>query len=284
MRSLCAISPNDKRLSEAWVALAELAFHATPPRLDEAKKNLARAADSKPTPSATERADYLLIWIEDSAKTNDAKVIESAKKFLDRHAESALSAEVRLKLAEEYYRRQDFPNAQTQFETLAEKGPNALLTEKALFFAAKSAVSSMAAHALDHAITLFDQVVRLNGEMKWAARNEQAAIERRLGKPQDALLLYEEVLKNDARPDEKREALCGKADILFELGGKDPKDYRRAIEVYDELAAGADKQLHWRNQALFKKGVCQEKEGNRAEALATFFKVIENEIPAGSPQ
>ena len=41
------------------------------------------------------------------------------------------------------------------------------------------------------------------------ARNEQAVIERRLGKPQDALLLYEEVLKGEAKPNEKREALCG---------------------------------------------------------------------------
>ena len=41
-----------------WVALAELAFHATPPRIDEARKDLGRAIESKPTPRAQEHADY----------------------------------------------------------------------------------------------------------------------------------------------------------------------------------------------------------------------------------
>lgn len=275
--------PNDKRASEAWVALAELAFHAAPPRLDEARKDLARAAEMKPTAAAAERTDYLMIWIEDSTNANDGKVIELAKGFLGRHRESALAPDVRLKLAEEYYRRQDFSNAQTQFETLAAQNPSELLKEKALFFAAKSAVSSMGAQSLDHAISLFDQVVRLNGGMKWVARNEQAAIERKIGKPQDALVLYEEVLKSDAPPDEKNEALCGKGDVLFEMGRTDPKSYRRAIEVYDELAAAAEKQIQWRNQALFKKGICLEKEADRAGALATFFKVLDSETRPDRP-
>ena len=62
------------------------------------------------------------------------------------------------------------------------------------------------------------------------------------GKPQDALLLYDEVLKSDARPSEKREALCGKGDILFEMGGN--VNYRRAIEVYDQLAADPEEPIH----------------------------------------
>jgi outer membrane protein assembly factor BamD (BamD/ComL family) len=283
LRAFLRNSPDDKRTSEAWVALAELAFHAAPPRLDEAKKDLARAAESKPTAAAVERADYLMIWIEDSTRTNDAKVIELAKKFLEQHGESKMASEVRLKLAEEYYRRQDFPNAQTQFETLAEtSGPQAL-KEKALFFAARSAVSSMASHALDHAISLFDQVVRMNGQMKWAARNEQAAIERKLGKQADALSMYDEVLKNEAGPEEKREALSGKGDIFFEMGGNDSKNYRRAIDVYDELAVGAGKQVQWRNQALFKKGLCLEKEADRPGALATFFTVLDVETRPDRP-
>ena len=271
LRAFLRNSPDNRRAAEAWVALAELAFHAAPPRLDEARKDLARAAELKPTAAAAERADYLMIWIEDSTRTNDARVIELAKRFLEQHRESKMASEVRLKLAEEYYRHQDFPNAQMQFETLAgEKGAEAL-KERALFFAAKSAVSSMAPHALDHAISLFDQVVRMNGEMKWTARNEQAAIERKLGKPADALSMYEEVLKNEARPEEKREALCGKGDIFFEMGGSDPKNYRRAIEVYDELAAGADKQVQWRNQALFKKGTLPGKRSGPARRAGDIF-------------
>jgi TolA-binding protein len=270
--------PNGKRASEAWVALAELAFHASPPHFDEARNDLARAAASLPTPQAAERADYLMIWIEDAApNVEDTKVVALANQFLQKHPASPFAPDVRMKLAESYFRRQDFSNAQTQFEILAEKDPNTPLSEKALFFAAESAVSSMGAHSLDRAIVLLDEIAHKNGELKWSARNEQAAIERKLGKPQDALLLYEEVLKSDAKSAEKREALCGRGDIYFEMGATDPKNYDRAIEIYDQLAAEKDASAHWRNQALFKKGVCLEKKSDRPAALATFYKIIEEQ-------
>src|SRR5262249_28327682 len=38
--------PKNPRVSEAWVGLAELAFHSSPPRLDEARKNLDHAPAS----------------------------------------------------------------------------------------------------------------------------------------------------------------------------------------------------------------------------------------------
>jgi len=269
--------PKNPRVSEALVGLAELAFHSSPPRLDEARKNLARAADAKPTAAAAERADYLMIWLEDSADVNETKVIELAKRFLEQHETSPFAPEVRMKLAEIYYRHQDFANAQTQFEILAQHDPDSPLGEKALFFAAESAMSSMGEHSLDRAIVVFDQVVRLNGELRWAARNEQAVIERKLGKPRDALVLYEEVLKSDAGSSEKREALCGKGDIFFEMGGSDPDNYQRAIEIYDQLASDQNAPIHWRNQALFKKALCLEKKGDRASALATFYNVLEDE-------
>ncbi|PYJ77651.1 MAG: hypothetical protein DME77_02630 [Verrucomicrobia bacterium] len=269
--------PKNPRVSEAWIGLAELAFHSSPPRFDEARKNLARAADSQPTAAAKERGDYLTIWIEDSADVNETKVIELAKRFLDQHAASPFTSEVRMKLAEIYYRHQDFANAQTEFEILARQNPDNPLGEKALFFAAESAMSSMGEHSLDRAIVLFDEVVRSNGPLRWAARNEQAVIERKLGKSNDALVLYDGVLKSDAEPSEKREALCGKGDIFFEMGGSDPSNYQRAIEIYDKLASDKNQPIHWRNQALFKKGLCLEKTRDSAGALATFYKILEDE-------
>jgi TolA-binding protein len=267
--------PNDARGSEALVALAELAFHRAPPALDDARKYLARATQSKPTPAAAERAEYLSIWIEDAAGGNEVKVIDLANRFLNEHGPSTFAPEVRMKLAETYYRRQDFANAQTHFEILAQQNPTAPLTEKALFFAAESAMSSMGQNALERAVVLFDQVVQLKGELRWAARNEQALIERKLGKPQDALLLYDEVIKNDAKPSEKREALCGKGDIYFDLGAEDGKNYDRALEAYEQLANDAREPGHWRNQALFKKGTCLEKKADRNGALSIFYEVLE---------
>lgn len=277
--------PQHTRAAEAWVALAELNFHAAPPRFDEAKKDLERARQSKPSPAAGERADYLAIWLEDAAPDSDpAKVISAADNFLRKYPGSSFIADVRMKLAETYYRRQDFANAQTQFQLLAQENPRGPFTERALFFAAKSATQSMAPQSLDRALMLLDEVVKRNGELKWAARNEQAAIERKLGKNQDAATLYDEVLQGNAKPEEKREALCGKGDILYEAGDTDRENYRKAIAVYDQLAGQKDAPVHWRNQALFKKGICLEKLGDRENALAAFYQIIEEENRPDRPQ
>src|SRR2546423_8407149 len=277
--------PRHKRVAEAWVALAELAFHAAPPRFDESRKESEPGRASGPGAAATERADYLTIWLEDAAPDSDpAKISAAAENFLRKYPGSPFVADVRMKLAETYYRRQDFANAQTQFQLLAQENPRGPFTERALFFAAKSATQSMAAQSLDRALVLLDEVVKKNGELKWAARNEQAAIERKLGKGQDAATLYDEVLQGNAKPEEKREALCGKGDIFYELGETNRENYQRAIEIYDQLAAQKDSPVHWRNQALFKKGICLEKLGDRENALATFYKIIEEETHPDRPQ
>jgi TolA-binding protein len=277
--------PRHPRRSEASVALAEIAFHSVPPRFDDAKKNLDLARKNQPNAAANERADYLAIWIEDAAPNADpAKVTAAAADFLRKYPASPLISDVRMKLAETYYRQQDFSNAQTQFQVLAQENPRGPFTERALFFAAKSATQSMGNEALDRALVLLDEVVKKNGELKWAARIEQAVIERRLGKAGDAATLYEEVLAGNAKPEEKREALCGKGDILYEAGQNDRENYKRAIEIYDQLAAQKDAPAHWRNQALFKKGICLEKLGDRENALATFYKIIEEENRPDRPR
>jgi outer membrane protein assembly factor BamD (BamD/ComL family) len=285
LRDFVGRSPNHPRISEAQIALAELAYHATPPRLDEAEKDLAAARAAHPTEIAVEHADYLAIWLTDARGADSDHVIASARYFLRAHPHSSFAPEVRLKLAESHFRRQDFASAQTEFETLAQENPKSPLTEQALFLAAQSAMASMASHSLDHALELLTQVVTINGNFRWAARNEQAAIERRLGKWQDAQALYDEVLKGDARGPEKREALCGKADIFFEQSNADPANLERAVGIYDQLANEAANQPHWRNQALFKKGVCQEKGSDWAGALATFYRILEfNPSPDRPPE
>lgn len=284
LKKFLADFPQSERAAEAWVALAELAFHAAPPRIDEARRDLERAKEVKPNSVALERAEYLSIWLEDATPAGDTKALELAKRFIEQHEASALLSSVRMKLGEIYFRGDDFANAETQFELLTEQNPNSPFIERALFFAGEAAMASMTEQSLDQALVLFDRVVRLNAEYKWAARNEQAVIERKLGKPQDALVLYDEVLNGAARPGEKREALCGKGDIFFEMAANDPQNYQRAIDAYDRLAADRDSSPHWRNQALFKKGLCLEKKADRGAALASFYTILEEGTRADRPR
>jgi TolA-binding protein len=267
--------PAHPRLAEAELALAELAFHATPPQLDEAEKYLKAARSAHPSAETMERVTYLDIWLKDARAAESDAVISAANDFLHAYPQSPLASEVRMKLAEAHFRRQDFANAQTQFEILAQENAKSPASEKALFFAAQSAAGGMAGHSLERALELLTQVVKMNGDLRWAARNEQAAIERRLGKPQDAQVLYDEVLKGDAGAVEKREALCGKADIFFEQATSDKTSLGRAAALYDQLADETANEPHWQHQALFKKGLCLEKESDRDGALATFYRVLE---------
>ena len=284
LKKFLADFPKSERAAEAWVALADLAFHSVPPRIDDARRDLERARELKPNSTAQERAEYLAIWLEDAVPAGDAKAIELAKRFIQQHEASALVPSVRMKLGEIYFRQDDFANAETQFELLTEQNPNDPFVERALFFAGEAAMASMTEQSLDRALVLFDRVVRLNGEFKWAARNEQAVIERKLGKPQDALVLYDEVLNGAARPGEKREAICGKGDIFFEMAANDPQNYQRAIDAYDRLASDREASPHWRNQALFKKGLCLEKKADRGAALASFYTILEEGTRVDRPR
>jgi len=277
LREFIRRTPSQPRVVEAQLALAEIAFHAIPARLDEAEKELAAARTSKPEGGVAERIDYLGVWLADARGGDGGALIGAANDFLRLYPQSNRAAEVRLKLAEAYFRRQDFANAQTQFEILAHENPDSPMAEKALFLAAQSAASPMAPHSLDHALDLLGKVIKKEGELRWTARNEQAAIARRLDKAEDALLLYDAVLKGEARPGEKREALCGKADVLVEQN----KNLGEALTAYDELAADPGTQAHWRNQALFKKGVCQEKQADPEAALSTFYSVLDATPGAG---
>jgi TolA-binding protein len=277
--------PSHSRAAAAHLALAEIAYHSAPPKLDQAAKSLAAARAASPSETVAERADYLAIWLADASGADSDRVIAAASDFLRVHPKSDLAKEVHLKLAEAHFRRQDFANAQTQFELLAQDAGASPLTEKALFLAAQSAMATMTSRSSDRALELLAQVVKLNGEFRWAARNEQAAIERRLGKPQEAQLLYDEVLKSDARGAEKREALCGKADTFFEQANTGASNLQQAVALYDQLANEAANQPHWRNQALFKKGICLEKESDRDGALSTFYRVLEfNPEPGRAPE
>ena len=91
------------------------------------------------------------------------------------------------------------------------------------------------------------------------------------------------MLQGNAKPEEKREALCGRATFIYEAGETDRENYRRAIGFTINWPSRGHP-AHWRNQALFKKGICLEKLGDRENALATFYKIIEEETRPDRPQ
>ncbi|MEA3187966.1 MAG: hypothetical protein QOD99_1796 [Chthoniobacter sp.] len=267
--------PDHPRAHDARIALAEIAFISSD---NETAGRLLKVANDVPGGQESERGDYLAIFVADAEKNrDDGKVIALCNAFFGAHPGSALSSEVRMKLGQIYFRREDFANAQTQFETLATDAAEMPLAETALFLAGQSAMRSMNPEGVDHALELFQQVAKLNGPLKLYAREQQAIAKTRLGKTAEALVLYDAILRANPEGSLRFAALCGKAGNLAAPG--DPTALAKAVAVYDQLAAEPDVTAFWRNQALYKKAKCVEK-SDKGKALEVLYSVLQPQIDA----
>src|SRR6202035_5647648 len=190
--------------------------------------------------------------------------------YLQRYPDSPAKAEVRLKLGELYFRENDFPNAQTQFELVREDSPDSPdspLVETALFLAGEAARKSLNSASVDRATSLFEDVYKLGGPLKFQARLEQATTMRQTKHEKEAIVLIDDLLSQNPPTDISYQALDGKGESLFTLAADEPKLYEQAITVFDTLLSSEGLPTQWRQQALYQKGKCFEKLGKLDEAL-----------------
>lgn len=291
--------PDNRRIAEAQLALAELGYARGD--MDAASQYLKAAYVSSPSHPSKEQADYLAVFIADSKPHRDEEdVLRLSRAFLESYPNSQLRPQVRMKMGEVYFRREDFANAQTQFETLAQESPSDPLADKALILAGQSSVNSMSGSGAAYALTLFGKVAEGNGPLKLYARQEQALLELRLGHAKDALILYDEILRSAPDTALRLAALCGKADCLVAMandayaapspapgGSPSPSaadTFASAIGLYDQISSDPDVTTPWYDQALFKKGECLEKQGFMDQALAAFYDVLDRRSTATRKQ
>ena len=266
--------PENPRVPEARLALAELRF---------AKKDTSgathyiQAVNNAPAPAQTaEQSDYLAVFVADSATPReDEKVIGLCRAFLEHHPASTHVAEVRMKLGQVFFREEDFASAQTQFETLSLENPNSPLVESALFLAGQASMKSMSEGGIDRAIELFEEVTKANGPLKLHARLAQADAQDRLGKENEAIILYDAILKANPPAELKFAAMTGKANNLSRLGEKDPSAREQALAIYSQVASSENVSASWRSQALYKKGRCLTDLSKPDEALAAYYEVLQ---------
>ena len=273
-------SPNHPRQSEARLALSELAFAANDTR--KAEQYLTVANRSNPSPETAEHAAYLAVFLaEKSPESTDELVAKEAKSFLDTYPKSSLRPEVQMKLGQVYIHAGDYVGAETQLTKLGQDQPSGPYTEVALFLAGQSAMRQINQGAIDRALALFDQVVKRDGPFKLRARQQQAIIQSQLGKPLEAIVIYDAIVNSTPPPDaELRNAvLCEKGDNLILLGRKDPKQLENAILSFDEVATKSLTPPSWRNQALYKKGRALRALGRDQDALGTWYDVLNQSTP-----
>ena len=292
--------PGSPREAEAHLALAELVFNpdqknASPQVIEQAGTYL-QAANAVPTsPDTATHTEYFEIFLKDAeTPRDDEKVISLAQDFCRYHADSPLYPEVLMKLAQVYYRREDFAHAENHFIALAKQqfaqlpvGPYA---ETALFLAGRSAMGmgALVAGAVDRALDHFEKVARAGGPLKLYARQEQAAIKQSTGHEDEAIRLYDNILESDPDPELREAALCGKGNNLRFLGTKgDTQKLEQAVSVFDRLAALPNVSPEWRNQALYNKAKTlevlihnDESPDRHAEVLETYYDILEKTAAA----
>ncbi len=266
--------PSHPRRREAQIALAEIAFQQG--RMPDAQSLIRTVTDSTSTPELDAQTEYLAIFIEDAKQPrDDEKVIALARTFAAEYPQSQLLADVRMKLGQVYFHREDFLNAQEQFETVA-RSENAF-AETALFLAGQCAMKLINSDALSRALELFGKVAERKGPLEIHARLQQAIIKNKLGAEDDAVKIYDSLLSapKTPEPDVRYAALVGKGDNLVLLGKKDPKQTEAALASYDQLLAIPDATPTWRNQAAYKKGKALQQLDRNDEALALFYDILD---------
>ena len=176
-------------------------------------------------PQVDEKTDRVKFFVAASDPSQNARSVQAlAQDYLQKYPDSTAKAEVRLKLGELYFRENDFPNAQTQFELVERGFADSPLVETALFLAGEAARKSLNSASVDRAISLFEDVYKLGGPLKFQARLEQATTMRQTKHESEAIVLLDDLLSQNPPTDIRYQALEGKGESLFTLGSKRARD------------------------------------------------------------
>jgi tetratricopeptide (TPR) repeat protein len=222
----------------------------------------------------SDQSASLALFLADAQKpAKDEDVIAMALDFIRDRPDSRRVPEVRMKLGEVYFRRENFADAETQFDTVAKSPVESGYGETALFLAGQSAMRTINTGSVSRALKYFEQVVDRNGPLKLYARQQQALIQSRSGKEDEAVKIYENILAAQPDSELRYAALCGKGDNL--LAQKDEKARTDAVASFEKLAAQPEVPASWRNQALFKKAQALELGADREGALRAYYDVLQ---------
>src|SRR5258707_3148861 len=152
---------NDPHVPRAHLALAEIAFKESPPDRSRVTAELTQVA-TEDLVTQEEKARLEFFAAADDSNQPVTSISRLAQDFLQKYPHPRFRPEIRIKLGEVYFRQNDYPNAQTQFELVSEEDPDSPLLETALFLAGEAARKSMNSSAMDHAVELFEEVYKID--------------------------------------------------------------------------------------------------------------------------
>ncbi|HSJ00923.1 MAG: tetratricopeptide repeat protein [Verrucomicrobium sp.] len=266
------------RAVEAHLAMAELCLLDLPVRSKAAQQALDLASAIPNLDDAwQEKIDYTRMWLAEASEAY-AVVAKTGLGYLERWKTSPRRDQVRMKVAQAFYRLEDFSNAGIQFEELVEEQTESPYAEVAQFYAGKAAVALLTPAGMEKAISLWEEVVNRNGPLAREAQRQQALAKRRQGNEVDALAVVNSLLTSKPGPtgNELFSLLIEKGELLMILTRKDPKYLDQAREVFTFITQDTTATRAWRGQAGFLLSQCQLQAGKLPEALEACSDVVES--------
>lgn len=268
------------RRAEALIALAETRLMRSPPDFAAVAQALheAESVVNLP-PSVSQRIAYTRLWLLD--RQNDLKAVtEAGATFLKDWPTAELAPDVRMKIADAFYRLENFASARTEFELVAKEFPTSPYADTALYFAGMSAVSMIGNEGREAAISLWQEVAERGGPLRIAARQQQALAKRRAGDEAEALKLFDALLADKTLGDDTRRSLtCEKAEVLIVLGKTDPAQLTQASKVLLDLLNESGLPGFWRARAGMTLAAVLDAAGSKAEALEACYDVVQSTVP-----
>ena len=203
--------------------------------------------------------------------------ITASEEFLRKHQPNRMSMPIRLKLAEAYFHNGDLGEAQARFQKIASSSDDSIITETALYYAARAALKVGGGNSNKEAESLLQQVINTGGTLATDARLllAHSQIDEQ---PREAISNLQILLepKNPAQLN----ARMLTADAYRELGK--PGDLRTALGLYDQILAQPDLAYSLSNRLFWLKGQVYEELGESRPALDAYYHVVRRDnLPNG---
>jgi uncharacterized protein (UPF0147 family) len=276
LRSFIQKHGQHARLFEARMALAELLLLNVPTDFTAVDRAL-NAVENSPalTDRQRERLVITQLWRLDRAGKL-RELAEAGSTFLKASPTSPQAALVRMKVADAFFRLENFAAARTEFELVAKEAATSPYADTALYFAGMSALSMMSDEGREAAIGIWQELAERGGPLSIPARQQQAMALRRAGKEAEALKLVDRLLTEAQLPKNlRRSMMCEKAEMLMLLGKTDAAALTSAIGVLQEMVRENDLPFDWRARAGYTLAVALQSAGQATEALEACYDVVE---------
>ncbi|MEZ5405564.1 MAG: tetratricopeptide repeat protein [Verrucomicrobiia bacterium] len=208
-------------------------------------------------------------------RKNADQILNQLQALLAQFPQASVSGSIQFKMGQIYFDKEDFPNAQIQFETMAKNYAKHDSADEALYFAGVSALRRANWVA---AVDLFEELTRRypNSARVLDARLGQGDALTSQAKFSSAMSIYDAIIQQFSDQPQVALAYLGRGLCLFRLAAdaENEKRYTEALAAFNESLNQKKTKVEWRNEAGWRKGKTLEKLGRTQEALEAYLDVV----------